>query len=57
MADPFLAELCGKQRAKSVPPKSNRLIADVDAASVPKRKRKPNVIMTAKRMISGLVLK
>ncbi|MFT7653840.1 MAG: hypothetical protein ACI9UU_002954, partial [Candidatus Azotimanducaceae bacterium] len=29
-----------KQRAKSVPPKSNRLMADVDAAFV---KRIPNV--------------
>ena len=34
LADPFLADLSGKQRAKSVPQKSNRLIADVDAALV-----------------------
>ena len=49
LADPFRADLSGKQQAKSVPPKSNRLIADVDAAfvqqilHVPKRKRKPNI--------------
>ncbi|MFT5065250.1 MAG: hypothetical protein ACI9PY_003763 [Ascidiaceihabitans sp.] len=49
LADPFLADLCGKQRAKSVPPKSNRLIADVDVAfvqkilDIPERKRKPNI--------------
>jgi hypothetical protein len=29
-----LQEQCGKQRAKSVPPKSNRLMADVDATLV-----------------------
>jgi hypothetical protein len=49
MADPFLADLSGKQRAKSVPPKSNRLIADVDAAfvqkilDVPKRQRETDI--------------
>jgi hypothetical protein len=49
LADPFLADLNGKQRAKSVPPKSNRLMADVDAAfvlkilDIPERKRKPNI--------------
>jgi hypothetical protein len=31
---PFLADLSGKQRAKSVQPKSNRLIADVDTTFV-----------------------
>ena len=45
----FLTDLCGKQRTKAVPPKSNRFMADVDAAfvqkilDVPKRKRKPDV--------------
>jgi hypothetical protein len=33
---PFLADLSGKQQAKSVPPKSNRLMAGVDAAFVQK---------------------
>ena len=49
LADPFLADLCGKQRTTTAPPKSNRFMADVDAAfvqktlHVPKRKRKPDV--------------
>ena len=49
MADPFLADLSSKQRTKSVPPKSNRLIADVDAAfvqqilHVPKRQRETDI--------------
>jgi hypothetical protein len=30
LADPFLADLCSKQRPKSVPPKSNRLLADAE---------------------------
>jgi hypothetical protein len=34
LAEPFLADLCGKQRAKSVPPKPNRFVADVDVAFV-----------------------
>ena len=34
LADPFLADLRGKQRAKPVPPESNRLVADLDAAFV-----------------------
>jgi hypothetical protein len=34
LADPFLADLSGKQRAKSVPPKPNRFVADIDAAFV-----------------------
>ena len=48
-ADPFLADLSGKKRAKSVPPKPNRFVTDVDAAfvqkilHVPKRKREPNI--------------
>jgi hypothetical protein len=49
LTDPFLVDLSGKQRAKSVPQKSNFLVADVDAAfvqqilDIPKRKRKPNI--------------
>jgi hypothetical protein len=49
LADPFLADLCGKQRAKSVPPKPNRLMADVDATfvqkilHVPKRQRETDI--------------
>jgi hypothetical protein len=49
LADPFLADLSGKQRAKSIPLKPNRLMADVDAAFVqkiihiPRRKRETNV--------------
>ena len=49
LADPFLADLCGKQRAKSVPPKSNRFVADIDAAfvqqilDIAERKGKANV--------------
>ncbi len=34
LADHFIADLCGKYWAKSVPPKSNRFVADVDAAFV-----------------------
>jgi len=34
LADPFLANLCGKQWTKAVPAKSNRFMADVDAAFV-----------------------
>ncbi|MBB3995950.1 hypothetical protein GGR95_003616 [Sulfitobacter undariae] len=33
-ADPFLTDLRSKYWTKSVPPKSNRLMADVDAALV-----------------------
>ena len=49
LADPFLADLCGKQRTKPVPPETDRFMADVDAAfvqkilHVPKRKRKLDV--------------
>jgi hypothetical protein len=44
----LLADLSGKQRAKSVPPKSSGFIADVDAAfvqkilDIPGRKQKPD---------------
>ena len=44
MLNPFSSDLRGKQRAKPVPPKSNRLVADLDAAlmqkifDIPKRK-------------------
>jgi hypothetical protein len=47
--NPSATDLSGKHRAKSVPPKSNRLMADVDAAFVQKilhiekRKRETNV--------------
>jgi hypothetical protein len=46
---PFPPDLGSKHRAKSVPPKSNRLIADVDAGFVQKilhiakRKRETNI--------------
>ncbi len=46
---PFPANISGKYWAKSVPPKSNRLMADVDTAfiqkvlHVPKRKREANI--------------
>ena len=49
LADPFLADLNSKQRAKAVPPKPNRLIADVDAAfiqkilNLPKRQRETDI--------------
>jgi hypothetical protein len=49
LADPFLADLCGKQRAKSVPPKPNRFVAYVDPAlvqqvlDIAERKWKSNV--------------
>jgi hypothetical protein len=36
LADTSLADLCGKQRAKSVPPKPNRFVAFVDAGFVQK---------------------
>jgi len=47
--NPFLTDLSCKQRAKSIPPKSNRFVADIDAAfvqkifNIAKRKRKPNI--------------
>jgi hypothetical protein len=49
LADPLLADPSGKLQAKSVPPKSNFLVADLDATlvqnilDIPKRKRKPNI--------------
>jgi hypothetical protein len=49
LAVPFLADLCGKQRAKSVPPKPNRFVAYVDPAlvqqvlDIAERKWKSNV--------------
>ena len=49
LADPFLADLCGKLRTKADPPETDRFMADVDAAfvqkilHVTKRKRKPDV--------------
>ncbi len=49
LADPFLADFSGEYWAKSVPPKSNRFVADIDAAFVqkvlhiPKRKRETNI--------------
>jgi hypothetical protein len=49
LADPFIADPSGKLQAKSVPPKSNFLVADLDATlvqnilDIPKRKRKPNI--------------
>jgi hypothetical protein len=36
LADPFLVDLSGKQRAKSVPPVPHNFVADVDAALVRK---------------------
>jgi hypothetical protein len=49
LADPLLADPSGKLQAKSVPPKSNFLVADLDATlvqnilDIPKRKRKTNI--------------
>lgn len=49
MIDPFLADLGGQHRAEAVPPESDRLVADVDAAFVqqilhiPERQRKPDL--------------
>ena len=63
IADPSLADLCGNQRAKSVPPRSSRFVADVDAAFVqkivnfPKQERKPNIHHQSQGVISGLILK
>jgi hypothetical protein len=62
LTDSFPADLSGKHRTKSIPPKPNRLMADVDAAFVQKilhiakRKRETTYIITARRMISELVL-
>ncbi len=47
--DPAPSDLTGKHRAKPVPPETNRLVCDVDAAlvkqvlDVPQRKRKPDI--------------
>ena len=49
LGDPFLADLCGKYRAKSVPSKSNGFVAYVDAAfvqkilNIPQRERKTHI--------------
>jgi hypothetical protein len=47
--NPSAADLSGKHRAKSVPPKPNRLMANVNAAfmqkifNIPQRERKPHI--------------
>jgi hypothetical protein len=47
--NPSTADLSGKHRAKSVPPRPNRLMADVDAGfmqkifHIPQRERKPHI--------------
>jgi hypothetical protein len=47
--NPSAADLSGKHRAKSVPPRPNRLMANVNAAfmqkifNIPQRKRKPHI--------------
>ena len=57
--NPSAPNFSGKQWAKSVPPKPNRLMADVDAAlvqkllNIAKRKRKWTYIKTASRMKLG----
>ena len=61
--DPVSADLCCKHRAKSVPPITHSFVADLYAAlvqkifNIAKRKGNRTYIMTARRMISGLVLK
>ena len=61
--DPISRVLGGEQVSKSVPPESDSLAADSDIAlkqqvlHIPKRKRKPDVGVTARRMISVDVLK
>jgi hypothetical protein len=48
-ADPIFADLCPEHRAKSVPPKPDRLVTDGDASlvlqifDIPERKRKSNI--------------
>jgi len=60
--DPAIADLGGEHRAKPMPPETDRLVADINAAlvqqvlDVSKRQREPDVQHTASRMISGLVL-
>jgi hypothetical protein len=61
--DPALPDLGCEQRAEAMPPEPHRLVADLDAAFVQhvldalQRRREPNDGITARRMISGLVLK
>jgi hypothetical protein len=49
LTDSFPADLSGKHRAKSVPPRPNRFMADVDTAfmqnflNIAKRKRETNI--------------
>ena len=48
--NPSATDLSGKHRAKSVPPKPNRLMVDVDATlmqkilHIPQRERKPHIL-------------
>ena len=48
-AEPVSSDLSGKHRAKPVPPKPNRFVADIDAAlvqqilDISKRKWKPDI--------------
>lgn len=61
--DAALSVLSREDRTKAEPPEPNRLVADVDAAlvkkilDVPQRERERTNIMTASRMISGLLWK
>ena len=60
--DPVSADLCREHWTKFIPPETDSFMADVDAAFVQKilhiakRKRETTYIITARRMISELVL-
>ena len=60
---PFLSDLGGEHRAKPVPPKPHRLIADVDPPLgqeilvVAQRQRVFQYIITTRRITSGELLK
>ena len=61
--DPLLPDLGGEHRAKLVPPKPDRIMADVDPAlgqeilDVAQRRRVLTYIITTRRITSGELLK
>ena len=61
-ACPISADLGDEHRAKSIPPESNRFVANLDAAfvqqvlDIPQGKWKPEAYHRAQRITSGLVL-
>ncbi len=63
VCDPCLPDFGSRHRAEPVPQDPHCLVADFEASlgeeatDIAERKREANIIMTARRMISGFVLK